>query len=155
MLEYYKEILYYIQRMVGDKEEAKDVTQEAYIRVLEIDSKSQISNKRAYLYKIARNLVIDGSKKKHKNFEVTYEEDSYSIPKEEQPEEIITTLDEQELLMKTIQTLPAKSKQAFVLHIINGYTRKEISEKMGISTNAVEKHITRATSKIKQKIQEK
>lgn len=154
MLEYYKEILNYIQRMIGDKESARDVTQEAYIRVLEIDSKTKIDNKRAYLYKIARNIVFDESKKNKNKTNVLYEEENHFIPKEEQPEEIINKANEQKLLMEAINTLPARNKQAFVLHVIKGYSRKEIAKIMGISTNAVEKNITRASMKIKEIINE-
>ncbi|UXC29247.1 hypothetical protein N3114_11410 [Aliarcobacter butzleri] len=33
MLEYYKEILNYVSKLVGDKESAKDIAQETFVRV--------------------------------------------------------------------------------------------------------------------------
>lgn len=55
-------------------------------------------------------------------------------------------------MMKIVQSLPPKCQQAFILHVLEGYSRKEISSKMGISIAAVEKNILRASEKIKNKM---
>ena len=54
--------------------------------------------------------------------------------------------------MKVVETLPNRSKEAFLLHTIDGYSRKEIAFMMGISPNAVEKHIIRATKNLQEKL---
>lgn len=154
MLCYYKELIYYIQRMVGDKDKAQDIVQETYCRAIEIDSRIVIENKRAYLYKMARNIVFDESNKKKKDAKILFEENSHIIPKSQQPEEIAISINQEETLMQIIQTLPARSQQAFILYTVDGYSRQEISKKMGITSNAVEKHITRATIKIQKKLEE-
>lgn len=154
MLEYYHELIYYVQRMVGDKEKSKDVIQEAYSRMLNVNKKTNIDNKRAYLYKLSRNIVIDQSRREKNAAEVIYEEEEHSIPEEQQPENQAFQASQNDLLMKIVLKLPKKNQQAFILHVIEGYTRKEISEKMGISVAAVEKHIIRASEKIKEKLKE-
>lgn len=154
MLDYYHELVYYVQRMVGDKDKAQDVVQETYCRAIEIETRTDIENKRAYLYTMARNIVFDESKYKKKASKVIYEENSHIIPQSQQPEEITIKQNQEEILMEIVKTLPQRSKQAFILFTIDGYTRKEISLKMGISSNAVEKHITRATAKIQKKLEE-
>lgn len=64
LLEYYKEISHYIFKLTGDKALAKDLTQETYIKVLEITkTNSDIEIQKAYLYKTAQNLVIDKIRK--------------------------------------------------------------------------------------------
>jgi len=153
MLEYYKEISYYLLRLTKDKDLAKDLTQETYAKALEIDKKvGNTTIQKAYLYKIAHSLVIDKARKSKKLSYTSFEEEQYSIPKKEYPEEILSDEKREQKLKKCISTLSKRNKQAFVLHVYKGLTRKEISEIMGISVNAVEKNITRATLKIKEQM---
>lgn len=153
MLDYYKEIFYFAQKLVGgDKGYASDIVQETYTKAFEASTKSIINNQRAFLYKVARNIIIDNSRKQNKYQNIIYEEDEHSIPKFEQPEAITLIQSRNQDLKKIIETLPARSKQAFILHVIKGYSRQTIAQKMGISVNAVQKHITRATQKIKEQL---
>lgn len=152
MIQYYQELVYYVQRMVGDRDKAKDIIQEAYSRLLYVNKNSNIDNERAYLYKTSRNIVIDQSRKEKSSSETLYEEEEHSIPQEEQPQEQVVQSNQYEQMMKIVQSLPPKCQQAFILHVIEGYSRKEISSKMGISIAAVEKNILRASEKIKNKI---
>ena len=154
MLAYYKEFIYYVQRMVGDKDNAKDVVQEAYSRVIHVDNKSTISNKRAYLYKMVRNIVIDDVRKNKNIAKIAYEEEQFVIPINEQPDELTVEDNNQQVLMSIVQNLPTRSKQAFIFHILEGYSRKEIALKMGINISTVDKHITHATLKIKKELEE-
>ncbi|NQY23473.1 MAG: RNA polymerase sigma factor [Campylobacteraceae bacterium] len=154
MLAYYKELIYYVQRMVGDKDNAKDVVQEAYSRVIHVDNKTTISNKRAYLYKMVRNIVIDDVRKNKNIAKIAYEEEQFVIPSNEQPDELTVQDNTQQVLMSIVQNLPTRSKQAFIFHILEGYSRKEIALKMGINISTVDKHITHATLKIKKELEE-
>lgn len=152
MLQYYKEIKYYIQKLVGDKEYAVDLVQETYTKVIASSRNKTIKNERAFLYKVAKNTVIDESRKQKSAQNIIYEEEEHVAPRQEQPEEIVFKDNRAVYLQTIIDTLPSRSKQAFVLHVIQDYSRQEIADIMGISTNAVQKHITRATEKIKEKI---
>ena len=61
MLErYYRELLNFLTRQVGDRDTAADLTQESFVRVLGAQSSGQaVLDMRALLYRTARNLVID------------------------------------------------------------------------------------------------
>lgn len=152
MLEHYDEISYYIQRLTGDKNLAKDLTQETYTKVLEIERSPNMEIKKAYLYKIAKNLVIDKIRRDKTLTQTSYEEEHHAIPEKECPEEIINDELRQEKLKACIKNLSSQNKKAFVLHYYKGYSRKEISKMMGITVNAVEKNITRAALKIKEQM---
>lgn len=157
MLEYYKEIKYYVFKMVSDKDIAKDITQETYAKVVELSyyEKLKSNNLRAFLYKIAKNIVIDQSRKNKNTSLLPYEEERFSIPSYEQPDEIVVENNQYENLIQIVNTLPPRSKEAFILHTIDGYTRKEIADMMNISVSAVEKHIIRATKKLQEKLKQK
>lgn len=152
MLQYYDELLYFAQRLVGDKEKAKDVIQETYAKVLEINKNSHLEIKRAYLYKTVQNLVIDKARKEKIVQQITYDEDEHFVVQENFSEEILSQELRQKKLRESIKNLSPQNKKAFVLHYYKGYTRKEISEILNISVNAVEKNITRAVLKIKEEM---
>lgn len=152
MLSYYKELFSYIQNLVRDKEYAKDVTQETYMRTLEANRNIPIDNKRAFLYRVAKNIIIDQARKnKNKNF-IDYEEKKI-ISNDEQAEEILIKVNEKQILFEEIKKLPQKRRQVFVLYIIEGYTRKEISNVLNMTITSVEKHISRASLQIRKSLE--
>ncbi|WP_044415419.1 RNA polymerase sigma factor [Halarcobacter anaerophilus] len=155
MLKYYNELLYFAQKLVGDKEKAKDIIQETYSKVLETQNKREIKNQRAYLYKIAKNVAVDEAIKNQKLQTAVYEESEHLTQKHEQPEEIAIKQNQEELFMQIVNKLPKRAKQAFILYTIDEYSRKEIGKIMDITSNAVEKLIKRATLKIEEEFAKK
>lgn len=152
MLRYYNELLYFAQKQVGDKEKAKDIIQETYSKVLEIKDRYEITNERAYLYKIAKNIVVNEALENKKIQSTEYEENSHISPTYEQPEEVLIIEDQEKIFMQILEELSPRAKQAFILFTIDGYSRKEIAEILNITSNAVEKLIKRATIKIEEEL---
>lgn len=155
MLQYYDELIYFALKQVGDKEKAKDIIQEAYSKVLEIKDKYDINNERAYLYKIAKNIVINQALENQKLQTTIYEENIHLSPISEQPEEILIQEDQEKVFMQIINDLPQRAKEAFILYTIDGYSRKEIADILGITSNAVEKLIKRATIKVEEELEKR
>lgn len=152
MLRYYNELLYFAQKQVGDKEKAKDIIQETYSKVLEIKDRYEITNERAYLYKIAKNIVVNEALENKKIQSTEYEENSHISPTYEQPEEVLIIEDQEKIFIQILEELSPRAKQAFILFTIDGYSRKEIAEILNITSNAVEKLIKRATIKIEEEL---
>lgn len=155
MLKYYNELIYFAQKQVGDKEKAKDIIQETYSKVLEIREKFEINNERAYLYKIAKNIVINQALENQKLQTTIYEENIHLSPISEQPEEILIQEDQEKIFMQIINDLPQRAKEAFILYTVDGYSRKEIAQILGVSSNAVEKLIKRATIKVEEELEKR
>lgn len=150
LLQYYKEISHYIFKLTGDKALAKDLTQETYIKVLEIaKTNSDIEIQKAYLYKTAQNLVIDKIRKDKLLLQTPFEENEHFFETNDYAEDLILDKIRKKKLRESIKSLPPQQKKAFVFYYYKGYTRKEIAQILDISTNAVEKNISRAILKIK------
>lgn len=152
MLKYYNELLYYAQRMVRNKDIAYDIIQEAYAKTLEKSKKIAIENERAFLYKVAKNIIIDEVRKNDKISTIDHEYDSFTSPIKEQPEEIAIKDNYYKSLMNEVDTLPLRTKEAFIFNVIDGYTRKETALMMNITISAVDKHIQRASKLLQEKI---
>lgn len=149
MINYYKEIFLYVKKTVLDKNVAEDITQEAFTRVIKNASTKEIQNERAFLYRVAKNIIIDQFRRKTKVSEMHFNDNEYFEENNQTQDKTIQD-DQQKHLMLEIDLLPTKRKQAFVLHIMEGYSRKEVASMMNLSLNAVEKHISRASNQIKE-----
>ena len=152
MLKYYNELLYYAQCMVRNKDVACDIIQEAYVKTLEKSKKITIENERAFLYKVTKNIVIDEVRKNEKLSTIDYEYDNFISPVVEQPEEIAVKDNYYKSLMKEVDSLPLRTKEAFIFNVVDGYTRKETAFMMDITISAVDKHIRRASTLLQEKI---
>jgi RNA polymerase sigma factor (sigma-70 family) len=140
MLEhYYRELLSFIARKVKDRDAAADLAQESYARVIAIQRAGQaVADPRALLYRIARNLVVD----RHRRDVVRGET---GLPEEdgEQVAEGMTAppaMSSQgvEALLQTIEALPPRCRETFILYKFDGLSYAQIGERMGISVRTVE-----------------
>lgn len=155
MISYYKEISIFVKKNIFNKDIAQDVTQETFTRAIKVLHTKNRENQRALLYRIAKNVMVDLYREKNRFDTVAYEDQDY-INLEEKS--VLTTLVEDERnrqLLEEIENLPKKRRQAFTLHIIDGYSREEVAQIMNLSINAVEQHISRATNQIKENIEKK
>lgn len=135
-------MLGFFLRAVRDPHEAQDLVQETYSRLLGRRSGEPISNPRALLYEVARNLLID----RHRQRQVRqHESDStlaeHPAPASSEPEAVVAGRQRLQLLMAVIEDLPPRCREAFVLHRIDGLPQAVVAERMGISRNMVERHI--------------
>lgn len=142
-VQFYEELLRYFSRAVQDKHEAQDLVQEAFGRVLAKVARGEaIEDLRGLLYEVARNLLID----RHRSLQVRNQvpDDTLSElpgPTSDDPSVRYAGLQRVHLLVRTIEALPPRCRQAFVLHKIDGLPQAQIAEQMSISLNMVERHI--------------
>lgn len=148
---YYNEILQFVKKNVLDREVAQDITQETFTRAIKSADRNVIENERALLYRIAKNVMFDLYKEKYKVDKISFEED-YHIDESDNIEVTMIEDEQTAFLLKEVENLPTKRRQAFTLHIIDGYSREEVAKMMNITINAVEKHISRASNQIKENL---
>ncbi|MFN3436532.1 MAG: RNA polymerase sigma factor [Acidovorax sp.] len=150
MLErYHRELLNFLHRQVRDRETAADLTQESFVRVLVALSSGQaVLDMRALLYRTARNLVIDqhrrAAHRQHEDIDAIPEGQQPPAPEHLQPEEALASQQVIRAYIATIEGLPVRCREAFVLHIFGECSHAEVAMRMSISVSAVEKHIVRA-----------
>ncbi|WP_462154978.1 sigma-70 family RNA polymerase sigma factor [Pseudoalteromonas piscicida] len=145
MERYYSEVLSYIARSVGCKDKAQNIVQEAYTRILSYKTsnpKRDNTQERALFFKAAKNIVIDQYRKN----QTVAEPDDFELvaPSYYEPEAKLTSQQQLALLNRSIDSLPLKTKQAFVLYKFKNLSQPQIAEQMGISVSMVEKHLATA-----------
>ena len=151
MLErFYRELLNFLHRQVGDRDAAADLAQESYARVLAAQRTGPpVLDGRALLYRTARNLVIDQHRRsdvrRHDSLDEVDAADEPPAPQHLQPEEALVRQQTVHGYVQVIENLPPRCREAFVLHVIDGLPQGEIAARMGISVSMVEKHVVRGT----------
>lgn len=139
---------------LSDREKAKDVTQEVFIRFWNyVREGKDVLNVKSFLYKIANNLIIDEYRRKEVySLDQLQEELGFDVGFNDR--ERIELEDEFKSLRKIIDTIPEQYREAFIMRHIDGLSVKEISKITGDSENIISVRVHRAIEKIK-KIYEK
>lgn len=145
---YHRELLNFLTRQVSDRDAAADLAQESYVRVLSAQQAGlAVLDLRALLYRTARNLVIDQHRRaevrRHDDIDALPEEQHPSAPRHLQPEEALASQQIVRAYVATIEALPARCREAFVLNVFDEMSHAQIALHMGITVSMVEKHIVR------------
>lgn len=149
MLErYYRELLNFCARTVKDRDAAADVVQESYARVLAAQQSGQsILEPRALLHQTARRIMIDQHRRlehrEHDDIDSLAEVEHPTAPIHLQPDAIYSNEQQARALIATIDALPPRCREAFVLNRFEGLSHKEVADRMGISKNMVAQHVIR------------
>lgn len=136
----------FIRRRVASKEDAEDVIQEAYLRVLRYVAEHEVQDSERLLLTAARNLAVDSLRRRRvrdrtaTDYAVIAAADQSSPA----PDEAIYVQQRLRSVESALAELPPRCREVFVLHRIDSLTYSEIAARCGISVSAVEKHIARA-----------
>ena len=143
--------LYRYSRNSSDVEE---LLQETYARLLVAGSTAQpnVRSMRAFCLTVARNVALDWLR--HRQIvpiDLVADMETLEILDEgAQIEEIVNAHQELSLLAAAVEQLPARCRQVFTLRKVYGFSQKEIAEKLQISENTVEQHLTKAARRCAQ-----
>ena len=132
--------------------EREDIEQEACVRALGTPDPGSIRNPIRYLMRITRNLFIDSRRRKQREAAaIATIHTSPGIGTESlHPERILSGKEDLQRAFAAIDLLPARCREAFVLHRFHDLSYAAIARQMGVSTGTVEKHISEAMIRIAQ-----
>lgn len=147
---YRAELLRFLVARTGDAGEAEDILQELWIKV-RAPGGGPVANGRAYLYRMAQNLVVDRLREQQRRMRRdrrwSDERTDFANVTEEaadgaaNAEEQILHREETALLASAVANLPEGARRAFQLHKIEGLSHAEVAARLGISKSGVEKHM--------------
>jgi RNA polymerase sigma-70 factor (ECF subfamily) len=137
----------------GDPAEAEDLLQELWLKVAALPS-GPIANGRAYLFRVANNLVLDRVRARHRAMrrDRSWLDDGVSGASgiEDRPDpapradEALVREEEAAVVRRAIAELPPGARRALELHRLEGRGQAEVAQLMGISRSGVEKHLATA-----------
>lgn len=139
---------------VDSKEVSEDLTAEAFTRLWEqVRSPTEVENPRAYLYQVARNLVVDHYRKK-KPVGVPPQETEQVESGIKSPEEKAALSMEAKRVKKGLSRINENYQNALILYYVEKMPVDEIAEIEGKSENAVRVTIHRALKSLRKTLKQ-
>jgi RNA polymerase sigma-70 factor (ECF subfamily) len=145
----------------GEHGEAEDLLQELWFKIQQ-QPPVEIQHARAYLFRMAQNLVTDRQRARHRRMtrerRWSDEATDFAPTTHEQAdrsktaEQLLLDREEVATLVSAIANLPDGARRAFELHKIDGCTHAVVAETMGISRSGVEKHMAVAMKYLRRAI---
>lgn len=153
---YHDSLVHFLRQRLRVPEDALDVAQETYIRMMQYQDSRQIRSPSSMLFRIAINVANDlGRAEQSRGMRNHCSVDDLDIASDEpSAERQITAREDLELLYETIERLPPKCRQVFLLSRVRRMTYGEIARHCGISRKMVEKHVSHALAVCMQKVSE-
>jgi RNA polymerase sigma-70 factor (ECF subfamily) len=156
---YDKKVLALAMKYVKNEDDAKDIYQDAFIRVYKGLKKFQFNSEfSTWLYRIVVNVCLTHKTKSSKREFVSIHPDnedetvSSGIEIEDSepaPERAVTSMEISEHINKALETLPPRQKMIFILKHYEGYKLKEIAEMLRCGEGTIKKYLFEAVRKMR------
>jgi RNA polymerase sigma-70 factor (ECF subfamily) len=151
-----KRVMRMAWRMLGNEADARDAAQEVFLRVYKYLGRfKQDQPFFAWVYQITLNVCRDIAKKRRQyNTQFTsleYDSEAASMLSNDQAdaEEILIRVQERELIMRAIATLPERERAAILLRDLEGLSTDEVAHIMRSTATTVRSQISSARQKIR------
>ncbi|RSK27489.1 RNA polymerase sigma factor SigX [Bacillus sp. HMF5848] len=156
---YHQDVFQFLFYMVKNKEQAEDLVQEVYIKVLRAyDSFEGKSSEKTWLFSIARHVAID-SFRKHKNWKQRIIE-SFDWSKQQVadaaplPEEIAVQHEEIQQLYQCLDLCTVDQRMVIILRYIQSLSIAETAETLGWTESKVKTTQHRALKVLKKHMED-
>jgi len=139
---------YFIARRVPP-DEAEDILQDLVVK-LESHASGPVAEPRAYLYRMAENLLFDrirseGRRRgREKAWVAAQAGATLDADDRPSPEQAMIARERLALVSAALAALPERTLHAFRRYRIDGMPQRQIAGELGISLSAVEKHLQKA-----------
>lgn len=134
----------------GAKDEAEDLVQETYLRLLRAHEcqGDAIANPEAYLFTVALNLAREQAVRRRRSLLPIEELENITtlLANEESVEDAAERAQRRQRLQTLLRTLPERTRAVLVMQYRDGLSYKQIAERMGVSPHMVKKHVVRGLS---------
>jgi RNA polymerase sigma-70 factor (ECF subfamily) len=140
---YFKRINHFVRQNCKSAEDAEDLTQDIFVKLWENSQTVEIESLQAYIYTLAKGIVVDWARRGVNQMVFEVLEDHYSLAVESTENEMTSAQ-----LLSTIhqiaETMPERRLEVYQMRWINGMSRQEIAERMGITVTTVDIHLRKA-----------
>lgn len=146
--------------LAGNPEDAKDLAQEAFIRVYHaLPGFRGQSAFTTWLYRIVFNLWSNELRKRKKNYTVSLDSPIHTeggeiqrTPADEKqnPELLLEAMEERRLVWQALDSLNQEQRTVLVLREMHGYSYDEMARGLGWSPGTVKSRLNRARIQLKE-----
>ena len=152
VLKYEKTVYNLALRMVGDRDDASDMTQEAFIKAYgSLSSFRGDSKFSVWIYRITTNVCLDFLRLRHLRLTVSDDDEDAQLdipdPKADPEQQLIKKISMQSV-EEGLKTLPDKQRQILVMRELGGMSYAEIGAALSLEEGTVKSRIFRARKRL-------
>ena len=131
----------------AEEEQAKDLMQEAFLRLWKACKKVPFHKAKSFLFTVAHNLIVD--EQRHLKHVRAYEQLPQTEQDHQTPDKQLEGEEFKRRMQQAIANLPENQRLVFLMNRVDGLTYAAIAERLGISVKAVEKRMHKALSELR------
>ncbi len=148
VMKYQKQIYAFVYKMTNDIEEAKDLTQETFVRAIKgIKGFRMEASFKTWLYRIALNTNLNQVRqKKYKEIEL----EKSTIGNQTGALSSIIEKEKEDYIKKGLNELPERQRLAVILRAYEGLSCNEAAKVMECSEGAVKAHYHNAVKRLRE-----
>lgn len=151
-------LIKYLAALTGSRAIASDLADEAFSRMLNLDSPESIINVTAFIYVTAKRLAFRHLEQAQRQLPL----DSPSVPDgtlrtDESPESLQIQGQDQDDLLRAVEELPVNLKATLIWTVWDGLSQQEIADRFAaqgnpIDVRTVRRYLTAAKTRVQQRL---
>lgn len=133
----------FLTNRLGNEAEAREVAQEAYVRLLQLHEPGTVSFLRAYLFRVATNLSVDRLRMRARSERYDPIQDAEDLTDTVQPEQKVSAAEALDMVRRALGELPKRYRQILSMDRIGDKTAAEIGKELGLGERQVRTYLRR------------
>jgi RNA polymerase sigma-70 factor (ECF subfamily) len=157
---YRKPLMAFFRRRTRSEQEAEDLTQETFVRLLRSETFAGAEAADPFVFTVAANLLRDRARSAHhRHRQATQSLDERDdapahaeLVEDRGPERVLLSREALIVAETALFELPTRTREIFVLFRFEHMSQREIAALYGVSVSAVEKHVAKALAHLSQRL---
>lgn len=145
----------FVARRIGNPSDVDDLVQETFLRIhARIDTLDDAERVQAWVYQIARNVVVDYYRKRSQRPEYPVDPTLLDIEKEESASNEPPGSELAQCVTPLLNGLPEAYRSALELTELGGLTQQEAARQLGLSHSGMKSRVQRGRQQLKERLLE-
>lgn len=146
--EYRSELLHFVAHRIPDSHDAHDVVQEVFLRAACLENGlCGIDNRRAWLFQVARNLLIDRYRLTRDEVELDETHLTETVKETLAPVDSLS-----QCIPRVLAELSAEDREAITLCDIEGMSQQDFANRIGLTLPAAKSRVQRARKRLREQM---
>lgn len=142
----------YLMRRLANAQDARELAQEVWTRLLRVEDPSQVLAPLAYIRRAAANVLAEFQMRRARErvvFDSETAQQSESNPALAAPDDLMEQLSAQQQLQRVLARVPAMYRTILLMRLCDGASYQEIGKCLGLSAGTAERYFFRALNTVR------
>ena len=150
---YRQPLLRFFSRRALSQETAEDCVQDVFERLARV-AESEVENPEAYLFKVARHVLIDRARRAKVRHEGLHDPigDRQLVSLEGSPARLLEGREALEQAARALGELPQRTRNIFLLNRLDGLTYTQLAARYAVNVKVIEREMSKALGHLRQRL---